>query len=344
MSTRHQLRSPGGRITLSFHAGMVQRIFWLLAATGLAGLIYLSVGSTLLSPMAVVRTLIDPASSDHAFVVNTLRLPRGVLALMVGASLGVSGAILQHVVRNPLASPDIIGISDGAAVGAVLFLAWLTGTLSLVWLPPVAITTALVTALLIYGLSWQQGVMPTRMILVGIALAAALKAVTTLVLVMSPLSTTVQSYIWLTGSLYGADWRDVQGLLPWLIVLLPVTLLLARPLDMLALQDQQSMALGLSVARYRALLLACSVGLAGSAVAFAGGIGFVGLIAPHLARRLTGRTIQSRILGAALLGSLIVLVADLIGRYAFMPQDLPAGIFVSGVGAPFFIYLLCRRA
>lgn len=343
MNARYRLQTPGGRIALSFHTGMTRRVLWLSLATGLAGLVYLCVGSTLLSPAAVMNALFEPASSPHTFVVNTLRLPRGLLALMVGASLGVSGAILQHVVRNPLASPDIIGISDGAAVGAVLFLAWMTGTLSFVWLPPVAIATALITALLIYGLAWRNGVLPMRMVLVGIAVAAMLKAITTLALVMSPLSTTVQSYIWLTGSLYGADWGDVKGLLPWIAVLLPLTLILARPLDLLTLKDQHAGALGLAVGRYRALLLACSVGLAGSAVAFAGGIGFVGLIAPHLARRLAGRTVQSRIIGAALVGAALVLSADLIGRYVFLPQDLPAGIFVSGVGAPFFIYLLYRR-
>lgn len=317
----------------------------LLVVAALAGFgLYLCLGSTLVSPVDALRAVLAPESSDHSFAVNTLRLPRAVLALLVGAGLGLSGAILQHLVRNPLASPDIIGISDGAAVGAVLFLAWLAGTVSLVWLPPIAIASALLTALLVYALAWQNGgVIPIRMVLLGIALAAALKAVTTLVLVMSPLSTTVRSYIWLTGSLYGAEWRDVLGLLPWTLTLMPLSFLLVRPLRLLAFNDEQATGLGLPVARYRALLLGCSVGLAGSAVAFAGGIAFVGLIAPHLARRVTRGGLAGQLTGSALLGAQIVLWADLIGRTAFLPQDLPAGIFVAGVGAPFFIWLLYRR-
>ncbi len=327
----------------ALYQGTAARLCLVVALALFGVVLYLCVGSTLISPVDVLRAIVWPETSQHVFVVQALRLPRAVLALMVGAGLGAAGAILQHLVRNPLASPDIIGISDGAAVGAVLFLAWLAGTVSLDWLPPIAIASAMITALLIVGLAWQNGIVPIRMVLLGIALAAALKAVTTLVLVMSPLSTTVRSYIWLTGSLYGAEWQDVLGLLPWILTLLPLTLLLVRPLTLLAFNDEQSVGLGLAVGRYRTILLACSVGLAGSAVAFAGGIAFVGLIAPHLARRVCGRSLMAVLPGAAILGGVIVLMADLIGRTAFLPQDLPAGIFVSAVGAPFFIWLLYRR-
>lgn len=343
MTTHFLLRSRSERLALAFHRQTLFRCLGLALALLLAFIGYLCIGSTLLSPAQVYTALFQPEASDHLFVVQTLRLPRGLLGMLVGAGLGVSGAILQQVVRNPLASPDIIGISDGAAVGAVLFLAWFVGTVSLVWLPPVAIAGAALTSILIYGLAWKRGVIPIRLVLVGIALAAALKAITTLVLVMSPLNTTVQAYIWLTGSLYGAQWRDVWGVLPWMLVFIPLALLAARQLGLMGMSDSHAQGLGLSVGWYRVLLLACSVGLAGSAVAFAGGIGFVGLIAPHLARGLTGRTMPGLIIGSSMTGALIVLMADLVGRVAFLPQDLPAGIFVSGIGAPFFIYLLYRR-
>lgn len=347
MTTHYLFRSRTEALALAIHRQSFRRCLVLLAVTLGILLVYLCLGSTRIPPMDVIATLVSPDSSEHQFVIQTLRLPRGLLALLVGAGLGVSGALLQQIVRNPLASPDIIGISDGAALGAVLFLAWFAGIVSLTWLPPVAIASAALTATIIYALAWKPGgttaVAPIRLVLVGIALAAALKAVATLVLVMSPLSTTVQAYIWLTGTVYGAQWQDVTRLLPWTLTLIPVAMLAARALTLLGMNDEQSKGLGLAVGRYRLLLLACSVGLAGSAVAFAGGMAFVGLMAPHLARRYTGQTSTGLILGAGLTGACLVLLADLLGRVAFLPQDLPAGIFVSGVGAPFFIYLLYRR-
>lgn len=335
------LRNRSESLALALHRRTLTGCVLALLALGGLLLLSLCLGSTVLTPTDVFTAAFQP-DSEHRFVVHTLRLPRALLAILVGAGLGVSGAVLQQLVRNPLASPDIIGVTDGAAVAAVLFLAW-GSALSLDWLPPLAIAGALISSAVIYGLAWRGGVLPIRLVLVGIALAAALKAITTLVLVMSPLSTTVRTYVWLTGSLYGAQWQDVWGLLPWTLTLLPLTLLFARQLGLMGMTDSQALGLGLAVGRYRLLLLLSSVGLAGSAVAFAGGIGFVGLLAPHLARGLTGQTIVGRLIGSACTGAALVLIADLIGRTLFLPQDLPAGIFVSAVGAPFFIYLLYRR-
>ena len=343
MTTHYLLRSRSERLALAFHRQTILRCLLLLALL-LAGLAaYLCIGSTMLTPMEVAVGVFQPERSDHQFVIQTLRLPRGLLAVLVGAGLGVSGAILQQVVRNPLASPDIIGISDGAAAAAMLYLSIMAGG-SIAFLSPVAMMGAGVASAVIYALAWKNGgVLPIRLVLVGIALAMALKAVVTLILVMGPMSTTIQAYVWLTGSLYGADWQDVFGMLPWVAGFVPLALLAARPLGLMGMTDSHAMGLGLSIGRYRLLLLLCSVALAGSAVAFAGGIAFVGLIAPHLARGFTGRTMPGLILGSSMTGALLLLLADLIGRSAFLPQDLPAGIFVSAVGAPFFIYLLYRR-
>ncbi|WP_372373017.1 FecCD family ABC transporter permease [Vreelandella venusta] len=300
----------------------------------------LCLGSFPTPPLQVLQTLIAPQSSDIAFIVWELRLPRIVLAILVGAALAVAGAILQSIVRNPLASPDVIGITSGAALAAVLFLALLSTTLSIRWLPVAAMLGALVSALLVVSLAWKSGISPARMVLVGIGLAAAMGAATTLLLVISDDTAAMTAYVWLTGSLYAAQWEDVQGLLPWILVAVPISLAFARHADAMALGDHVAEGLGVPILRSRIVLLACSVALAGAAVAFAGGLSFVGLIAPHLAARLVGRNLARLVPTSALVGALIVLNADLLGRVAFLPKDLPVGIFVAGIGAPFFVYLL----
>ncbi|PRY66611.1 iron complex transport system permease protein [Vreelandella songnenensis] len=312
--------------------------FLLLASAAFS----LCLGSFPTSFMQVMRALAAPDSSDIAFIIWELRLPRITLAMLVGAALAIAGAILQSIVRNPLASPDVIGITSGAAFAAVLFLALLGTTLSIRWLPVAAMLGALLAALAVACLSWKNGISPARLVLVGIGLAAAMGAGTTLMIVLSDDAAAMTAYVWLTGSLYAAQWKDVQGMLPWLLVTVPVCLMFARHADAMALGDSVAEGLGVAILRSRLTLLACSVALAGAAVAFAGGLSFVGLIAPHLAARLVGRNLARLVPGSALVGALIVLYADLLGRVAFLPKDLPAGIFVAGIGAPFFVYLLHR--
>jgi iron complex transport system permease protein len=310
----------------------------LLASAGLS----LCLGSFPTPPLQVLDALATPQSSDIAFIIWELRLPRITLAILVGAALAIAGAILQSIVRNPLASPDVIGITSGAALAAVVFLSLLSSTLSIHWLPVAAMLGALVSALLVVSLAWKNGISPSRMVLVGIGLAAAMGAGTTLLIVISDDSAAMTAYVWLTGSLYAAQWDDVWGLLPWLVVAVPISLLFDRHADAMALGDSVAEGLGVAILRSRLVLLACSVALAGAAVAFAGGLSFVGLIAPHLAARLVGRNMARLVPTSALVGALIVLYADLLGRVAFLPKDLPAGIFVAGIGAPFFVYLLHR--
>lgn len=310
----------------------------LLVSAGLS----LCLGSFPTPPLQVLNALAAPQSSDIAFIIWELRLPRITLAILVGGALAIAGAILQSIVRNPLASPDVIGITSGAALTAVLFLALLSTTFSIHWLPVAAMLGALVSALLVVSLAWKNGISPSRMVLVGIGLAAAMGAGTTLLIVISDDSAAMTAYVWLTGSLYAAQWDDVWGLLPWIVVAVPISLLFARHADAMALGDSVAEGLGVAILRSRLVLLACSVVLAGAAVAFAGGLSFVGLIAPHLAARLVGRNLARLVPASALVGALIVLYADLLGRVAFLPKDLPAGIFVAGIGAPFFVYLLHR--
>ncbi|PMR67578.1 FecCD family ABC transporter permease [Halomonas heilongjiangensis] len=342
MTLSFPLKHPGDR-TVDAHQARHLGITALLVLVLLASMgLSLALGSFPTPFGHVVNALATPRDSDIAFIVWELRLPRIVLAVLVGAALAVAGATLQGIVRNPLASPDVIGITSGAAMAAVTFLALFSTRLSIHWLPVSALIGALLSAMLVFCLAWKRGIAPSRMVLVGIGLSAAMGAVTTLLIVVSDDAAAMYAYVWLTGSLYAAQWQDVLGMLPWLLAAVPLCLTQARHMDAMALGDQVAHGLGVNVLRSRLVLMACSVALAGAAVAFAGGLSFVGLIAPHIAARLVGRGFARLVPAAALLGALIVLYADLLGRVAFLPKDLPAGIFVSGVGAPFFVYLLHR--
>ncbi len=298
----------------------------------------LSVGSSILSPAEVLKALFG---GENSFVISTLRLPRLLVAFFVGAALSVAGAILQSLIRNPLASPDIIGITGGAKVAAVLYLTFFAAA-DRRFLPLAAIAGAVVATLLIYLLAFKKGVSPIRLVLIGIGLNAGMGALVTMLIVISPTYSTSDAYIWLTGSVYGANWSHVRSLVPWLAVFLPIAFLCARRIDIQELGDDLARGVGARVESDRLLLIAVSVALAGIGVAFAGGIGFVGLIAPHLGRQLVGRSFKHLAPIAALIGGTLVMSADIIARTLFLPLDLPAGVFVSAIGAPFFIYLLYK--
>lgn len=300
-------------------------------------------GDSYISPSDVLRTIFGSGQGEYDFIIMTLRLPRVLTALLVGSALGVSGAILQGVIRNPLASPDIIGITGGATAAAVTFITFLTGSVSIKLLPVAAVAGALLVSLLVYSLSWQRGVTPIRLVLIGIGLSAAAKAATTLMIVMGPTILASKAYLWMTGSVYGASWDNVYTVLPAVLIGIPLALYFARSLNAQELGDDVAGSLGVAVQRHRFVLVLISVVLAGFAVSVAGAIGFIGLIAPHLARRWTGRMFGGLLLMSALTGGLLVFLADLIARTVFYPLDIPAGVFTAGIGAPFFIYMLFRN-
>ncbi len=308
-----------------------------------AGVVGTSMGSDFISPLDVIRTIFGLNAGEHDFVVLTLRLPRVLLSLLVGAALGMSGALLQGIIRNPLASPDVIGITGGAAVAAVGFVTLLGGTVSIKLLPLFAVIGAMVTALIIYILAWKKGVSPIRLVLIGIGVSAITGAGTTFMLILSPFYTASQAYIWLTGSIYGATWTDIRTILPVIVIVVPLAMWFARGLNAQEFGDDLATGLGVRVQWHRSALLLCSVFLAGIAVSVAGTIGFVGLIAPHIARKLVGRMFGSMLLVSGFVGALLVCVADLIARTAFLPLDVPAGVFTAGIGAPFFLYLLFKN-
>lgn len=291
----------------------------------------------------VFNTLMGTQSGPAGFIIHDLRLPRIAMALLVGAGLAVSGLILQSLVRNPLASPDIIGITGGASVAVVVYFGWLASSISVVWLPLIASCGSAITAGLILFLAWRGTIEPARLILIGIGISATAGALTTLLMVFSSDMTNLSAYIWLTGSVYGANWDDVWQITPWVIVPLIPLVMMGRTLNTLLLGQDVAISLGIPVQMVRLLCLGGCVILASAAVAHAGGIGFVGLLAPHMTRRFVKGSISLQIPATALVGGLLVLIADTVGRSLFGALDLPAGIFVSAIGTPFFIYLLYRQ-
>lgn len=337
------LRSRKGR----FHIQLEKKALWMMSGLALTllimGVISVGWGDTYVHPWEVLRAIWGRGSGDYDFILYRLRFPRALTGVLVGVALGMAGAVLQGIIRNPLASPDILGITGGASVAAVTFIAYGGAVLSIQWLPVAAVTGALLVSLLVYMLAWKDGVTPIRLVLVGIGLASAMSSATTLMLVMSSSFTAGKAYIWLTGSVYGASWNNVYTMLIAIVICTPLVLYFARSLNTQELGDDVATGLGVEVQRHRVMLLLLSVILAGTAVAVAGAIGFAGLIAPHIARRLVGRSMGGLTLVSALAGGLLVYLADLLARTAFYPIDVPAGIFIAGVGAPFFLYLLLQR-
>ncbi|CAN5551642.1 siderophore ABC transporter permease CdtC [soil metagenome] len=269
------------------------------------------------------------------------RLPRVLVALLAGGALAVAGVVLQAVGRNPLAEPGLIGVSGGAAVGALgLLILFPAAPVSLV--PLAAFAGALIALAVVLAAAWKGGLAPERLLLVGVAVAAFTVAITDLLVVLSGPS-LASALVWLTGSTYARSMVDVGALAPWVLVIVPALWLAGRQMDLLALGDDAARALGMRLDRTRIALLLLGVLLAASAVATVGTIGFVGLIAPHLARSVVGNRHRLLIPLAAALGAGLVATADLVGRLINQPRGVPSGLVVALVGTPFFLALLWRN-
>ncbi|MFE2733688.1 FecCD family ABC transporter permease [Streptomyces sp. NPDC059349] len=307
----------------------------LLAAASLA---YLCVGESFVAPAEVLRVVTGRPSPDE-LVVGTLRAPRMVVGLLVGAAFGVAGALIQTVARNPLASPDIIGISQGASaltVGAMTF-----GVTSYAVLPYLSVLGGLLAALLVYAFAWRGGLHATRFVLIGIGVAIALRSVTTLFMTKGDYLVAQQAQIWMTGSLNGRGWAEAAPLGWTLLVLVPFVAWAARAQRTVSMDDDTATALGVRLGRVRLGLVLLGVVLASVATGAAGPVDFVALLAPQIARRVT-RTAQIPLLCSALLGAFIVVVADLLARRLFSPTELPVGVLTAAVGAPYLIWLIIR--
>ncbi|MFG2657680.1 FecCD family ABC transporter permease [Streptomyces sp. NPDC048425] len=307
----------------------------LLAAACLA---YLCVGESFIAPAEVLKVITGRPSPDE-LVVGTLRAPRMVVGLLVGAAFGVAGALIQTVARNPLASPDIIGISQGASaltVGAMTF-----GVTSYAVLPYLSVLGGLLAALLVYAFAWRGGLHATRFVLIGIGFAIALRSVTTLFMTKGDYLVAQQAQIWMTGSLNGRGWAEAAPLGWTLLVLVPFVAWAARAQRTVSMDDDTATALGVRLGRVRLGLVLLGVVLASVATGAAGPVDFVALLAPQIARRVT-RTAQIPLLCSALLGAFIVVVADLLARCLFSPTELPVGVLTAAVGAPYLIWLVVR--
>jgi len=304
---------------------------------------HVALGELPLSPVEVLGVLAGGGSGAERFVVLELRLPRAVTGVLVGAALGLSGALTQSVLRNPLASPDLLGVTSGAAAAAVALLVLRDAApLPAVSTPVAAVLGGLATSAAIYLLAWRRGVQGSRLVLVGIGAAALLQAVTSWLLVRADLTDAARATAWLTGSLNARSWEHAAPL-AGLLAAAALVLVAATPLvGVLRLGDDTVRGLGVRLQGGQAVLLLVAVVLASAAVAAAGPVAFVALVAPQLALRLL-RSAGPPPAASALVGAVLVVTADLVAR-ALLPAGLPVGIVTALLGAPFLLHLLVRRA
>lgn len=307
--------------------------------------INISVGDFDIPLKDVASYLVGHGNGDSRYIIGELRLPRSLTAVMVGGAFGLSGAIFQSIARNPLASPDIIGVTAGAALFAVAAIV-LAGNGDVITgvaarnVPIAALIGGLFTAILVYALAYRRGLLGYRLVLVGIGISAMMFALVQYLLTRATLYEASRATVWLTGSLNGRGWEHVKPVGFALLFLVPLTLAQSRQLRALQLGDDVAKALGTRVELSRLSLIVCGVGLAALAVASAGPIGFVAFVAPVIARRLVGSG-ATALFSSMCLGSLLVVVSDLIARRA-LSAELPVGVITSIIGAPYLLWLLWR--
>jgi iron complex transport system permease protein len=328
-------RNPGpsvrvDRRTLPVCAG-------LLVITLAVCVVLIGTGDYRIAPLDVLRSLTGHGNPGQDFVVRQLRLPRVVVALLVGASLGMAGAAFQTVSRNPLGSPDVIGFGQGSAAGALIVIVLLKGPAYQVAIGAVA--GGLITGLAVYLLAWKRGVHGYRLVLVGIGASAVLAAVNSYLLVKADFVDAARAVVWITGSLDGRDWDQVWPLLGACVVLMPILLGQSRALRITEMGDDAAYALGVRVERTRMVAVLAAVLLTASATAAAGPVAFIALTAPQLARRLT-RAPGVALLPSALMGAALLVAADWAAQRAFGSGQLPVGAATGVLGGGYLLWLL----
>lgn len=320
-----------------------RRILILLVLTVLAcfgGIISIMKGSVNVPLNEIIAAMTGGSAGMHQQIIMNIRLPRTIVAGLVGVNLALSGAILQAVMKNPLADPHIIGISAGAGIMGI-FIMLLFPDLS--WLiTPAAFAGAMGAAILIYILAWKNGIQPIRIILAGVAVSAFLGAgISALMIIYS--DRVHSALMWMVGGLSARSWPQVMLIWPYTLAGMIFTLLAARHLNILQLGDELAKGLGLRVERTRLILTAAAALLAASAVSVVGLLGFVGLIVPHAARLMIGSDYRYLLPATIFLGAATVMLSDTFARVAFAPVELPVGIIMAAIGAPFFLFLLRRE-
>ncbi|MCT7376010.1 FecCD family ABC transporter permease [Chelativorans salis] len=325
-------------------AGRLAALVLLLGAAAVTGV---ALGSSSMTLDRLLPALVGQGAETDRLIVWGLRAPRVLLSALAGMALALAGLLLQRATRNPLAAPTVLGISDGAALGAVGFLFLFSDsanslTVSIYWQPVAAAVGAAVFAVLVAVLARGAGGGPVGLVLHGFALGALAKAGVTLLMIVGPVYRASQASIWLAGSVHEARWSDVVVLASLMALILPVLLILTARMDQLLVDDSSAEASGLPVRRTQALLIALAVVLTASAVSFVGAIGFVGLVAPHAARLLVGTRALPAIAASALVGAAMVVLADIVVRLAFAPLEVPTGAATALIGAPYFLFILFR--
>lgn len=339
--------APGvrfGRVSFVWRPWLVLVTLVLAAAAFLVFCLSIGVGDFPIGLSRVIATIIGRGEQVDEFVIMDLRMPRALAGLVVGIALGVSGAVTQSVARNPLASPDILGITGGASMVAVFLVTVSGGTaaavVSSVGLSAAALAGGLGAGLLVYFLAWRRGIDGFRLILIGLAVSAMTQAITTWLLVSADIRDVARAQAWLVGSLDNRSWDEVRVALWCSLVLLAVVACVAFQFKPLHLGDEIAAGLGVRYARVRAVLLLCAVLLAAVAVSAAGPVPFVALVAPQVAMRLT-RSPTPPMVAAGLTGALLLTGSDLVARSA-LPIGLPVGVVTAAIGGPFLVYLLVR--
>jgi iron complex transport system permease protein len=294
----------------------------------------------------VLATLAGAGEQTQRFIVLELRAPRIVVAVLVGLALGLSGALIQTFARNPLAAPDVLGVTQGAAIGAVgvIVLGGTTttvgGLLGGIGVPAAALAGGMLTALLVFGLAWRRGVDGYRLVLIGIGLSAMAQAVVSYLLTRSNIWDAAAANVWITGSLNGRGWDQARPLALALLVLVPLALAMTRVLGVLQFGDETARSLGVRVPLAQGVVVVVGVALAAFAVSAAGPIQFVALVVPQIAVRLTGGS-RPPLIASGLLGALLLVTSDLVAR-TVLPETFPVGVLTAVVGAPYLLWLLVR--
>ena len=313
-------------------------LFAFLAVLG--AFLSLTKGSSVITMSQIVELLLHPGTDPQSQIIWNIRMPRTIVGALVGINLSLSGAILQAIMRNPLADPHIIGISSGAGLAGVVIMI-LFPTLEYL-ITPVAFVGAMLAAICIYILAWKNGIKPVRIILAGVAVSAFLSAgISGLMIFYS--DRVHGALMWMVGGLAARSWPHVSIILPYAIIGLVLALASASYLNILQLGDEMARGLGVNVEVTRIVMTAIAALLAASAVSVVGLLGFVGLVVPHAARLLIGSDYRFLLPAAAFLGVAIVTLSDTFARVIFAPIELPVGIIMAFLGAPFFLFLLRRE-
>lgn len=338
--TRRPALRVGGLLSVRVDRRAALACAGILAATLAVCVVALGTGDYPMPPGDVMRALVGQGNQADIFIITTLRLPRVLAALLIGAAFGVAGAIFQSLSRNPLGSPDVIGFTQGSATGALVQILVLGGTSAQV--AGSSLIGCLVTVAAVYVLAYRQGVQGYRMVLVGIGLSAMLIAVNEYLILKADINDAERAQVWLTGSLNGAGWESVGPVAAVFAVLLPLALAYGSRMRILEMGDDTARGLGVSAERTRILLLAVATVLTAVATAAAGPIQFIALAAPQVAKRVTG-TPSVGLVPAACMGALLLVTSDLAAQRLFAPTQLPVGVMTVTVGGLYLAWLLYRE-